>query len=114
MMNNLGLTDAEYFRIHGTLPADRIEDMLHLGTAANELKGAQAHIQEARAQYPDEDFLSDVESDLQDIIRSTRGATRDRLKALAAKLEDIAQTTFYASDYGRDELRKLDKLLEAL
>ena len=111
MLNNLGLTDAEYFRYYNTLPPDRIESLIEGGIALDQIKGAEAHIQEARAQYPDEDFLEGVADVIREVAANVRGQNKAQLQHALEMLDDIAQMQLHASDYGRDELRKLEKLI---
>lgn len=87
-------------------------DGVHLRVAGLPDAGAvAAHIQEAANQYPAEDFLAGVIEDFAELRENVRGANRDLADRIAAKLEDVAQCTFNAADYGRDELRKADTAL---
>ncbi|MFW6855320.1 hypothetical protein ACODYM_28935 [Burkholderia gladioli] len=104
------LSNAEFFRMHGTLPPARIEALLDVGDRLAEVKSVDAYIREGMAQLPAEDFLADVMSRLQDIAKRLRGANKEQLLGCVESLDDVAQTTFNAADYGRSELDKALKV----
>lgn len=98
------LTNQEYFRLHGTLPSDRIEELLHDPNAEIDLAGAVAKIEEGMGQFPEEDFGHDIIGRLQALAKCVRGANREELLSIIGAAEDLFQCQFYASDYGRSEL----------
>lgn len=100
------LTPEEQFRLQGTLPAHQIETLLDTLAAVPDVSGAIIHIKEARNPFNAEDFLSEVLSDLSELIKSTRGENKSKAQALHAKLEDIQMTVFYACDHANDELKQ--------
>ena len=70
--------------------------------------GIDAHIQEARCQYPAEDFLHSVTDDLLALAKNMRGPNRAELLRIIEALDDLAQCTLNASEYGRSELDKAE------
>ena len=100
------LSREEEFRLTGTLRRESIDELLDASSRLEALGGVDAHIEEALAQYPAEDFLEGVKQRLGALMKNVRGANKDELQGIIEALDDIAQTTFYAADYGRDELRK--------
>jgi hypothetical protein len=112
MVYATNLTNAEHFRLNGTLPEDRIEELLTLDAQLQAVKGIDAHVEEAMTQYPAEDFLSGILSQLHALAKNVRGDNREKVVWIIEQLDDIAQCTFNAADYGRDELRQALKALE--
>jgi hypothetical protein len=102
------LTPEENFRLYGALHPSQVEQILDASAQLEGIKDIDDKIREGMAQFPAEDFLADVISDLAAVINGMRknNAALYDLKAIAAKLEDIAQTTFDAADYGRSELKE--------
>ncbi len=108
------LTHRELFRLHGTLPPERVESLLDDidAGAAVDVAGALIHISEARGQFPAEDFASEIVSQLQALRANLRGANRDKLGQIIESLEDLLQCQFNATDYGLDELHQAELCLK--
>jgi hypothetical protein len=100
------LSNAEFFRMHETLTPARIEALLDGEMEIVGIKGVGPHIQEGMGQFPAEDFLAGAIERLNNLAKRLRGDNKAELLGCIEALDDIAQTTFNASDYGRDELRK--------
>lgn len=98
------LTDQEFFRLHGTLPPERIEPLLHDPHAQIDLAGAVGKIEEGMGQFPEEDFGHDIISRLQALAKFVRGSNREELLSIISAAEDLFQCQFNSSDYGRSEL----------
>ena len=111
MIDSSNLTHEECFRLNGSLSAARINEMLDTHSAYESATECKPCIQEARGSYPAEDFLSGVIEKLNDLRKHLRGDNREALGTIIESLDDLAQTTFYGSEYGRAEL---DKALEAM
>jgi len=107
------LTPTETFRMYGSLTRRQIEDLLGKDEALRELEGIDAHIDEAMCQYPAEDFLESIKTRLHELSKKLRGDNKDTLNGIIESLDDIAQCTFYAADYGRDELQKARNAIDA-
>jgi hypothetical protein len=75
-------------------------------------KAMDAHVNEACCQFPAEDFLEGVKDRLHELSKRVRGDNKSELMGIIEALDDIAQCTFNAADYGRDELRKAIKALD--
>lgn len=71
------------------------------------------HVQEAMAQFPTEDFLSSIIGRLHELHKNLRGGNRETMQGIIEALDDVAQCTFNAADYGRSELREIVKTMEA-
>ena len=114
-MINLGssATPAEYLRVNGSLPIDMQETLVDQSAQLEQLQGVAANISEAMAQFPAEDFLSQIEGDLQSLCKRLRGENREELKRILGVIEDVAQCTFNSADYGREELHKALKAFNA-
>jgi hypothetical protein len=65
------------------------------------------YAQEASAQFPAEDFLSDQVSALQEFAKRLRGDNKKDLLHIIECISDALQCQFYATDYGMAELRKI-------
>ena len=106
MYLNSNLTAEESLRLYGRLSRSMVEDLLERSQGLEDAQGAEAHIQEAMAQFPAEDFLSPIIERLNELRKNLRGANKEELGCIIESLDDLAQCTFNAVDYGRDELRK--------
>lgn len=100
------LTNAEFYRLHGWLPAHRIEGLIDLEARVEAGLRASAHVEEARTQYPEEGHLKAVADWAQSNVKPA--ITRDKLVALLA---DVEASLLRAGEYGREEL---DKAADAL
>jgi len=115
IQENTSLTDKEFFRMHGTLTSERIERLIELKDRDGWKQFSQrigSMVQEAMGQYPAEDFLSEILTCLHNLAKRLRGDNKEAIQALAEKVDDIAQTTFNAADYGRSELQKVLDAIE--
>lgn len=110
-MLNSNMDNEEAFRVFGTLPPERIEELLDLQTVANRASDADTHVYEALIQFPDEDFLSDIIRQVEELSVGMRGKNREGMKELAIKLQDIELSTSRATEYGQSELTKARALL---
>lgn len=106
MLYGSNMTIEEHLRYNGEIPKDKLDELFDSQAKLQGLSGVDAHMSEAMAQYPAEDFLSDAISRLQTLAKNLRGGNKDTLNGIIESLEDVAQCTFNAADYGRDELRK--------
>lgn len=107
----MSLTPREHWRLYGRLPEDAIEDLLDAQERKEQVAGVAPYIKEAMGQFPAEDFLSQVINRVHALARKVRGDNREEALAIAEVLDDVAQTTFYAADHGRSELRNALKEL---
>ena len=70
------------------------------------MDGAKVYINEAMGQFPAEDFLAGPIERLHEMAKRLRGDNRATLLEIIKQLDDIAQCTISADDYGRSELHK--------
>lgn len=107
-------TAEEELRLTGTVTGERLNNLLDQETQLTALKDVAPHIQEALGQFPAEDFLEEHKTRLVMLAKNMRGANKEALQAIIETLDDISMTTFYASDYGSNELRQaLGKITKA-
>lgn len=112
MEPGINMSHAEVYRLTGTLPANRIEEIIEEADAVALLLSGRPHIGEAMGGYPAEDWADGVLSDLAEIIKKARGDNRTRLEALHETLSNLSSETARAAEQGIEELRKLDALFE--
>lgn len=100
----------EEFRITGTLNPGAIETLLDRETLLRNLDGIDVKIEEGMAQFPSEDFLQGTINRLHQLAKKLRGENRLKVLAIIECLDDLAQCTFNAADYGRSELKDALKM----
>ncbi len=105
------LSNEEYYALTGTLNAARIEQVFAAGKMAENLGGIKPWLEEAEASYPEEDFMEGIKTNLLAIIKVTKGVRKAELQVLLEQIDDLALTTFYSSEYGREQLQKIRSLL---
>lgn len=101
----------EQYRHYGRIEGPICADLLGFEAQVEALDGIEAHLQEAKGQYPAEDFLTDIASRLTALAKNLRGENRDTLKEISDELSSLAQSTWQAAEYGRSELTAAQKLL---
>lgn len=69
----------------------------------------QAHIDEAIAQYPEEDFLEKLADRVFELGEKLRGDNKIEAHTIAKELTELGQTISNAAAFGADELRKIFK-----
>lgn len=112
MMDAVNVTHAEHFLLYGTLTERRCLELIALSEHVCDLSDAVIKVREGMGQFPAEDFLSDVQEKLNKLRDKLRGDNKDTLSGILESLEDIAQCTFNASDYGRSELKDAIKIMD--
>lgn len=108
------LTPREQLKLHGRLSERQLEDLIDWHEDTSEVASVDACLQEARGQYPAEDFLSDAIERLHKLAKNLRGDNRQTLVGIIESLDDVAQCTFNAADYGRAEIRKAESAIATL
>lgn len=100
------MTPEEEFRLFGKISRVNTEMLLDVYAAVGDggVDDVPDHINEALAQYPAEDFLSDILRRLNILVANVRGSNKENLLGIIESLDDVAQTTHYATEYGRGEL----------
>jgi hypothetical protein len=102
----MSVTPHELLKLHGALPVSQLEDLIDWQERSADVSDVAYHLDEARGQYPTEDFLAGVIERLHTLAKRVRGDNRSDVLAIIESLDDVAQTTFNAADYGRSELDK--------
>lgn len=108
------LSNEEVFRLTGTLPPDRIVallDEVYDQIGPEDISRAEVYIQEAKAPFEYEDFLSDVIYLATELRDNCRGANKDTAERLCEMLSNIAQTVFNAVDNSDDLLSRAINVL---
>ena len=101
---NYNITAEEEFRLTGQVTGERLQVLLKYSEAASKFSDLGGKIQEAYAQFPAEDFLSEIESRLHELAKRLRGNNKEELLGIIESLSDVAQCTFYATECGTNEL----------
>lgn len=112
-INYSSLSAREHLRLNGHVPADMLETLLDRADALDSLGGIDAHVSEAKACFPAEDFIEPIRQELQELHKNLRGANREKLGGILESIDDLAQCVFNDCDYGQDELRKALAIIQA-
>ena len=107
------MTPKEHLKIHGSLPLSEIEalvDKIDL-IESRDLSGIEAHISEAKAQYPNEDFLAPMLQRIGDLIKKMRGDNRQELFDIHQELQRIQDQQGDATLYAFQELKSAINLV---
>lgn len=110
--DNSTLTADEYYRLNGTLDPSRIEALLSLSGLMNVIYDVDCSISEAKAQFPEEDFLSPMIERMQAFSKNMRGPNREAMLRLIEQAEEIQSSTHRATEYGLLELRAAEKSIK--
>jgi len=106
------LSAQETYRMHGRVTRAQLENLLDQEASLEGIGGVDGYIDEAMCQYPAEDFLEGHKTRLVELMKNLRGANKETMSGIIEALDDIAQCTFNAADYGRSELNKALKTLK--
>lgn len=96
----------EYYRMHGKLEESHINLLLDSHGRLDSAPDVSIYISEARAQYPEEDFLQGVLERLGDLGKRLRGDNRAEVQSMIEELEQIQMDTRNSSEEGLDQLGK--------
>ena len=113
MSTSTSLTNKEYFKLNGTLSAERIEGLLDLESAVyvDVLEDIITSTKEAITQFPEEDFLQPVISELNTLLKTLRGDNRLALANIITAVEDIQSDITNSSEYA---LANLNSAIETI
>lgn len=104
-MNGSNMTNKEYYALHGTLSAERIEAILDAEFFIPRAESAVSEIEEALNPFSSEDFLVGILDRVLEIKNSTRSkTTKEELTSLYACIEDLQQVVFYEMEYQKEKL----------
>ena len=105
------LTNAEAFRIYGTLPADRIEQLIDRTESVNAdtLEGVASDIEEARGCFPDEDFMGALIESLWGLEGNLRGANKETIKRIIEQAEQLNTEICQSAECGREKLTDAER-----
>ena len=106
------LSPQETYRMHGKVSRAQLEELLDAQEKAADLDDVKVKVEEGMTQFPAEDFLEGIKNRMFELSKKLRGANKEELQGIIEQLDDIAQCTFNASDYGRSELRDAIKMIE--
>lgn len=105
------MTAKEEMLLTGQVSKERLEALIEKSEALEAMEGIDSHIEEAMGQYPDEDFLEKHRDQLIQLRNKLRGSSRETMDAILESLDDLAQITSYASEYGMSELHEAKRIL---
>lgn len=100
--------------MNGSLSEARCLELINLSEQVPIYEDAIVKVEEARGQFPAEDFTSSISDRLHNIAKRLRGDNKSDLLNVIEALDDLAQCTFYATEYGRSELHDALKILEGM
>lgn len=99
------LSIEETYRMYGKVSKAQLDQMIEDRAQAPDLDAVETKIEEGMTQFPAEDFLEGFKNRLIALSKCmNKSANKTELLACIEQLDDIAQCTFYAADYGRSEL----------
>lgn len=107
------VTHEEFYRLHGCLTHQRIEDLLNNQANTPDFDDVLTHIQEAKAQYPLEDSLHEVEVELVALIKNLRGNNKTKANEILQLLLQFQLELFHSAEYGKEELTKAEQIINA-
>jgi hypothetical protein len=108
------MTNKECFRLNGTLPAERIEKLIGIEEQFDKFEDVSIDIGEAIGQYPDEDCLSSIIKDLNDLCKKLRGDNRAHLQGIICDLEEKESTLIQSAEYGTEKLDDAIEIIDAI
>lgn len=108
------LSAQETYRMHGKVTRAQLEELLDLEHRIDKIDGIDSYMHEAMGQFPAEDFLETIKTRLHELSKKLRGDNKATANGIIEALDDLAQCTFYAADYGRSELNKAIKAIEGV
>lgn len=115
MYINSNLTPAEVLNLYGTLPPDMCESLIDAKEDAQRAADTVANIEEAKGCYPSEDCLNPVLELLNNLHRNLRKSdTKDALKFIIDRAEDLQSELARSGEYGASELRSALDVLESI
>ncbi|MGF6599818.1 hypothetical protein P3T23_004552 [Paraburkholderia sp. GAS448] len=106
-----GMSNAEFYRLNGTMSEERIVALLDGEAAAPDLGSVVCDLGEAKAGFPAEDCASALLEGMQKLAKRMRGDNRAALLELVGELEQLQTSLANDADYGRD---KLDAAIRAI
>ena len=100
------LTASEELRLTGAVTGERLEKLLDCEVRVEAVDGIGAHIDEALAQFPGEDFIEEHKKRLLVLRNKLRGDRRAELDEILEALDDLSSEITNSADYGREELNQ--------
>jgi ElaB/YqjD/DUF883 family membrane-anchored ribosome-binding protein len=99
MIDSSAITHEEAFRLNGTLSEARIEALLEEAAGAPHVEDIGPKMDDARGQFPDEDFLDDAQQelrehldDLKELASKVRGNNKAEIQSIIERLEKCLET----------------------
>lgn len=112
LFNLSSLTDEEHLRLNGGVPVDRLERLIHMSRKAQDAKDAAGYLDDALAQFPDEDFLTAVIREIEVVENSVRGENKKALRAIIQTLTDMELAQARATEEAGNLMGKLTAIIE--
>ena len=111
MLNRSILTISEEFQMFGEITGSRAEEAMNAIVMGENVPSIKAHIDEACAMFPDEDFTAEIIIEMRGLAKRIRGENRAEMLQLIEKLEAKNEEVWQAAEYGVDELKKALKVI---
>lgn len=93
------MTNEEYFRLHNTLPADRIAKLLDEN--ANKVDRDDIPFDKILWQLPEYGFTHEIEDRLHNLAKCLRGNNKAEVVSILALVELLADNQFEQGEYDR-------------
>ena len=100
------LTAREQIKLHGKVSDITLDRLIEAEESLEKISDIDSYLIEARSQYPNEDFLSDVKERLGDLAKKLRGPNRFDLQMIIKQLDEIEITSYNATEYGIEQIEK--------
>ncbi|QGZ63775.1 hypothetical protein [Paraburkholderia acidisoli] len=100
---------AECYRINGSLPPERIEDLLDGKRVLDQIVSVPGELDEARGCFSGEDFAEKILKGLRELAKRVRGENRETLSGLIEELAQLQTTIAGQAEYG---IEKIDSARE--
>lgn len=103
-MNYSNYSNEELFNLTGTLPSERIEQIINDGKLSEVIEDCKIKANEASSGFVQEDFLFSQLQQLQNISKNIRGENRKELLSVITQIEDEILKQVRQGEYGKSEL----------
>lgn len=103
----------EAYRLCGRISEQQMERLLSLEEKIGELEDVSAHISEAEAQLPTEDFLETIAFKLEDLADGVRkGEVQNEIRTIVGLVREVQLKTFRDAEEALGELNKAAKIID--
>lgn len=111
-INSSGMSNAEFYRLNGTMTDERIETLLGAEAAAADRGSVVSDLDEVKAGFPDEDCASALIDRMQQLAKRLRGDNRTELLALVDGLLTLQTSLANNAECGCEKLKDAIRALD--